>query len=181
AAAGPNFLPGLHIAFCRDLSERKRLEAELLNAQKLESLGRLAGGVAHDFNNPLTGIAGYASLLRERANGDAELHRDLGEIKRAADRAAELTKQLLAFGRRQVLNPRPLDLNAVVADVGALLQRLLGDHVELDILPSPTLGTVRADPGQIEQVIVNLVVNGRDAMPDGGKLTIRTRDTEDGF
>ena len=165
----------------RDITDRKRLEVELLNAQKLESLGRLAGGVAHDFNNLLTGITGYASLLLERATDDVELRRDLGEIKRAADRAAELTKQLLAFGRRQVLNPRPLDLNTVVAEVGALLQRLLGDHVELDILPAPMLGTVRADPGQIEQVLVNLVVNGRDAMPDGGTLTIRTRDAEDGF
>ena len=181
ASARPSFLPGLHIAFLRDSSERKQLEAELLSAQKLESLGRLAGGVAHDFNNLLTGITGYASLLLERATDDVELRRDLGEIKRAADRAAELTKQLLAFGRRQVLNPRPLDLNAVVAEVGALLQRLLGDHVELAILAAPTLGTVRADPGQIEQVLVNLVVNGRDAMPDGGKLTIRTRDAEDGF
>ena len=181
ASARPNFLPGLHIAFFRDITERKRLEVELLNAQKLESLGRLAGGVAHDFNNLLTGITGYASLLLERATDDVELRRDLGEIKRAADRAAELTKQLLAFGRRQVLNPRPLDLNAVVAEVGALLQRLLGDHVELVILAAPGLGTVRADPGQIEQVIVNLVVNGRDAMPDGGKLTIRTRDADDGF
>ena len=181
ASARPNFLPGLHIAFLRDITDRKRLEVELLNAQKLESLGRLAGGVAHDFNNLLTGITGYASLLLERATDDVELRRDLGEIKRAADRAAELTKQLLAFGRRQVLNPRPLDLNTVVAEVGALLQRLLGDHVELDILAAPALGTVRADPGQIEQVIVNLVINGRDAMPDGGKLTIRTRDAEDGF
>ena len=181
ASARPNFLPGLHIAFLRDITDRKRLEVELLNAQKLESLGRLAGGVAHDFNNLLTGITGYASLLLERATDDVELRRDLGEIKRAADRAAELTKQLLAFGRRQVLNPRPLDLNTVVAEVGALLQRLLGDHVELDILAAPALGTVRADPGQIEQVLVNLVVNGRDAMPDGGKLTIRTRDAEDGF
>jgi PAS domain S-box-containing protein len=179
--ARPDFLPGLHIAFFRDITDRKRLEVELLNAQKLESLGRLAGGVAHDFNNLLTGITGYASLLLERANDDVELRRDLGEIKRAADRAAELTKQLLAFGRRQVLNPRPLDLNAVVAEVGALLQRLLGDHVALDILPEPTLGTVRADPGQIEQVLVNLVVNGRDAMPDGGKLTITTRNADDGF
>ena len=154
---------------------------ELLNAQKLESLGRLAGGVAHDFNNLLTGITGYASLLLERETGDIELRRDLGEIKRAADRAADLTKQLLAFGRRQVLNPRPLDLNAVMAEVGGLLQRLLGDHVELNIVAAPALGTVRADPGQIEQVIVNLVVNARDAMPDGGKLTIRTRDADDGF
>ena len=167
--ARPNFLPGLHIAFFRDITERKRLEAELLNAQKLESLGRLAGGVAHDFNNLLTGITGYASLLLERANGDVELRRDLGEIKRAADRAAELTKQLLAFGRRQVLNPRPLDLNAVVAEVGALLQRLARRARRRSrSAPAPDLGTVRADPGQIEQVLVNLAVNARDAMPDGG-------------
>ena len=118
ASARPNFVPGLHIAFMRDITDRKRLESELLSAQKLESLGRLAGGVAHDFNNLLTGIIGYASLLLERTNGDAELERDLGEIKRAADRAAELTKQLLAFGRRQVLKPRPLDLNSVLAEVG---------------------------------------------------------------
>jgi nitrogen-specific signal transduction histidine kinase/CheY-like chemotaxis protein len=181
ASARPHFVPGLNIAFLRDITDRKRLESELLSAQKLESLGRLAGGVAHDFNNLLTGITGYASLLLERADDDTELARDLGEIKRAADRAAELTKQLLAFGRRQVLKPRPLDLNAAVAEVGGLLQRLLGDHVELDILPAAALGTVRADPGQIEQVIVNLVVNARDAMPDGGKLTIRTRNAEDAF
>ena len=124
ASAHPHFLPGLHIAFFRDVTERKRLEAELLSAQKLESLGRLAGGVAHDFNNLLTGITGYATLLLERANGDGELRRDLGEIVRAADRAAELTKQLLAFGRRQVLKPQPLDLNTVVAEVRPLVQRL---------------------------------------------------------
>ena len=148
ASARPNFVPGLHIAFMRDITDRKRLESELLSAQKLESLGRLAGGVAHDFNNLLTGITGYASLLLERANGDTELARDLGEIKRAADRAAELTKQLLAFGRRQVLKPRPLDLNTVLAEVGGLLQRLLGDHVELELLPAPDLGIVRADPAR---------------------------------
>ena len=176
ASARPNFLPGLHIAFFRDVTERKRLEAELLNAQKLESLGRLAGGVAHDFNNLLTGITGYASLLLERANGDVELRRDLGEIKRAADRAAELTKQLLAFGRRQVLNPRPLDLNAVVAEVEAA-PAAPARRARRPRHPAtaPTLGTVRADPGQIEQVLVNLVVNARDAMPDGGTLTIETR------
>ena len=178
-SAHPHFLPGLHIAFFRDATERKRLEAELLSAQKLDSLGRLAGGVAHDFNNLLTGITGYASLLLERANGDGELRRDLTEIKRAADRAAELTKQLLAFGRRQVLKPRPLDLNAVLADTGLLLRRLLGVHVELELRPAAELGIVRADPGQIEQVIVNLAVNARDAMPDGGRLTIETRDAGD--
>ena len=155
--------------------KRKRLEAELLNAQKLESLGRLAGGVAHDFNNLLTGITGYATLLLERANGDGELRRDLGEIVRAADRAAELTKQLLAFGRRQVLKPRPLDLNTVVDGVRPLLQRLVGEDVQLEVRSASDLGTVRADPGQLEQVIVNLAVNARDAMPDGGRLTIETR------
>ena len=181
ASARPNFVPGLHIAFMRDITDRKRLETELLSAQKLESLGRLAGGVAHDFNNLLTGITGYASLLLERADDDTELARDLGEIKRAADRAAELTKQLLAFGRRQVLKPRPLDLNTVLAEVGGLLQRLLGDHVELELLPAPDLGIVRADPGQIEQVIVNLAVNASDAMQPGGRLSIATRNTDDGF
>ena len=175
ASAHPHFLPGLHIAFFRDITERKRLEADLLSAQKLESLGRLAGGVAHDFNNLLTGIIGYASLLLERANGDVELKRDLGEIVRAADRAAELTKQLLAFGRRQVLKPRPLDLNAALDGVSTLLERLLGEGVQLVINRGGDLGTVRADPGQIEQVIVNLAVNAKDAMPDGGRLTIETR------
>ena len=175
ASARPHFLPGLHIAFFRDVTERKRLEADLLRAQKLESLGRLAGGVAHDFNNLLTGITGYASLLLERANGDGELRRDLGEIVRAADRAAELTKQLLAFGRRQVLKPQPLDLNTVVREIEPLLQRLVGEDATLEIRHGDALGTVRADPGQIEQVIVNLAVNARDAMPDGGRLTIETR------
>jgi PAS domain S-box-containing protein len=179
ASARPHFLPGLHIAFYRDVTERKRLEAELLSAQKLESLGRLAGGVAHDFNNLLTGITGYATLLLERANGDGELRRDLGEIVRAADRAAELTKQLLAFGRRQVLKPRPLDLNTIVAEIEPLLQRLVGEDVALEIRSGADLGTVRADPGQIEQVIVNLAVNARDAMPDGGRLTIDTRNVGD--
>ena len=142
---------------------------------KSDSLGRLAGGVAHDFNNLLTGITGYATLLLERANGDKELRRDLGQIVRAADRAAELTKQLLAFGRRQVLKPRPLDLTTVVADVKPLLQRLVAEDVTLEIRNGAELGTVRADPGQIEQVIVNLAVNAGDAMPDGGRLTIETR------
>ena len=179
ASARPHFLPGHHIAFLRDITARKRLEAELLSAQKLESLGRLAGGVAHDFNNLLTGITGYATLLLERANGDGELRRDLGEIVRAADRAAGLTKQLLAFGRRQVLKPRPLDLNEIVADVRPLLGRLLGEDIELEIKSGAALGTVRADPGQIEQVLVNLAVNAREAMPDGGQLTIATRNDGD--
>ncbi len=179
ASAHPNFLPGLHIAFLRDITERKELEVELANAQKLESLGRLAGGVAHDFNNLLTGITGYATLLLERANGDGELKRDLGEIVRAADRAADLTKQLLAFGRRQVLKPRPLDLAAVVVEVRPLLERLLGEDVVVEVRSDPRLGTVRADPGQLEQVIVNLAVNARDAMPNGGSFVIETRNRGD--
>jgi PAS domain S-box-containing protein len=178
ASAHPNFLPGLNIAFLRDITERKQLEAELVNAQKLESLGRLAGGVAHDFNNLLTGITGYATLLLERANGDGELRRDLGEIVRAAERAAELTKQLLAFGRRQVLKPRPLDLREVVAELRPLLERLLGEDIALEVRDADELGTVRADPGQIEQVIVNLAVNARDAMPNGGRFTIETRNRD---
>lgn len=180
ASARPNFVPGLHIAFLRDITDKKRLESELLNAQKLESLGRLAGGVAHDFNNLLTGITGYATLLLERTNDDPQLRRDLGEIKRAADRAAELTKQLLAFGRRQMLEPRPLDLNAVLAETGGLLRRLLRDNVELEFLPASELGIVHADPGQIERVIVNLAVNAGNAMPHGGRLTIETRDAAEG-
>jgi two-component system cell cycle sensor histidine kinase/response regulator CckA len=174
-------VPGLHIAFLRDVTERRQLEAELLNAQKLESLGRLAGGVAHDFNNLLTGITGYASLLLERAGADTELARDLTEIKRAADRAAELTQQLLAFGRRQLFSPQPVDLNALVTQVTGLLRRLLGDQIELVLRPDSALGVVRADPGQVEQVIVNLVVNARDALPTGGRVTIETRNADDAW
>jgi signal transduction histidine kinase len=162
----------------RSESERGRLETELLASQKLESIGRLAGGVAHDFNNLLTAITGYTSLLLERTEGDAELAHDLGEIHRASERAAELTRQLLAFGRRQMLQPRAVDLNQVLAETGSLLRRLLGEHVELELVPAPNLGTVRVDPGQIEQVIVNLAVNARDAMPDGGRLTIATHELE---
>ena len=177
-SARPHFVPGLNIAFARDITDRKRLENELLNAQKLESIGRLAGGVAHDFNNLLTAIGGYTSLLLQRANGDAALAHDLGEISRATERAGELTHQLLAFGRRQVLQPRVFDLNDVLAGVGSLLQRLLGEHVELELRPAPAAATVRADPGQLEQVVVNLAVNARDAMPDGGRLTLSIGEVE---
>ena len=176
ASARPNFLPGLHIAFFRDVTERKRLEAELARAQKLDSLGRLAGGVAHDFNNLLTGITGYATLLLERANGDGELSRDLGQIVRAADRAAELTKQLLAFGRRQVLKPRPLDLNAVVADVRPLLQRLVSEDVTLEIRngAEPRDGSGRSRPDRAGDRQPRRQRRGRDA----GRRTAHDRDPE---
>jgi len=161
-----------------DITERKGLEMQLLQAQKMEAVGQLAGGVAHDFNNVLTAIAGYAELLREDLPGEDARRGDLEEILRATDRAAALTRQLLAFSRRQVLAPRVLDLNTVVASVDNMLGRLIGADVELKTALAPELGAVRADPGQLEQVIMNLVVNARDAMPRGGKLTIETANAE---
>jgi two-component system, cell cycle sensor histidine kinase and response regulator CckA len=161
-----------------DVTERKTLESQLLQAQKMEALGQLAGGVAHDFNNVLTAIGGYAELLREDLAADDARRADVDEILRATERAAALTHQLLAFSRRQVLAPRVLDLNAVVEDLDKMLRRLIGEDVELRIALAPKVGTVRADPGQLEQVILNLVVNARDAMPRGGKLTIETTNAE---
>jgi two-component system cell cycle sensor histidine kinase/response regulator CckA len=179
-SARPNFMPGLNIAFVRDVTDKRQLEARLHAAQRLESMGRLAGGVAHDFNNLLTAISGYTSLAIERAGGDKELGDDLVEIRRAADRAAELTRQLLAFGRRQVLQPQPLQLGAIVGGVEPMVRRLVGEDVELVVRFDPAVGTVVADPGQLEQVIVNLAVNARDAMPEGGTLTMATYGTRRG-
>jgi len=161
-----------------DITERKLLEAQLRQAQKMEAVGRLAGGIAHDFNNLLTAITGYADLaLSDLREGDP-MRQDMEEILRAAHRAAELTHQLLAFSRQQVLAPRVLDLNEVVQSVDKMLRRLVGEDVELLSVLAPGLGHVKADPGQLEQVIVNLAVNARDAMPTGGKLTIETADAE---
>jgi two-component system cell cycle sensor histidine kinase/response regulator CckA len=158
----------------RDITERKHLEDQLRQAQKMEALGRLAGGVAHDFNNLLTGIIGYADLLMSGRGADDPMYEDLAQIKRAGERAAALTSQLLAFSRRQILDPRVLDLNTVVADMEKMLRRLLGEDIELFTRLAPNLDRVRADPGQIEQVILNLAVNARDAMPQGGRLTLST-------
>jgi PAS domain S-box-containing protein len=163
------------IALAGDLTERKKLEGELRQAQKMEAVGQLAGGVAHDFNNLLTAIMGYSSLLLKAIPADDPKHEDLLEIDRAAARATELTQQLLAFSRRQMLQPTLIDLNAVLSDTMRMLGRLLGEHIELAILPAGGLGLVRADRGQIEQVIINLALNGRDAMVAGGKLTLETR------
>ena len=157
-----------------DISERKHLEASLRQAQRLESVGQLAGGVAHDFNNLLTAIRGYACLALERAGGDDELRANLDEITRASDRATELTRKLVAFSRRQMLQLTTFDLNCTVAESMGLLSRLLGEHIEIDTLFLRGPCAVRADPGQIEQVLMNLVVNGRDAMAAGGTLTIET-------
>jgi PAS domain S-box-containing protein len=157
-----------------DTTEQRRLEDQLRQSQKMEAIGQLAGGVAHDFNNLLTAITGYADLGMDRLPTDSPLVRHLGEIRKAADRASALTRQLLAFSRKQILDPRVLDLNAVVADMDKMLRRIIGEHIQLKTLQYPNLAKVKADPGQLEQVLMNLVVNARDAMPEGGILTVET-------
>jgi PAS domain S-box-containing protein len=158
----------------RDVTERKQLEEQLRQAQKMEAVGRLAGGIAHDFNNLLTAITGYSDLTLRRLAADDSLRRNVEEIKKAGERAASLTRQLLAFSRKQVLQPKVLDLNAVVSDMEKMLRRLIGEDIELRTVLASELGSVKADPGQIEQVIMNLAVNARDAMPNGGNLIIET-------
>jgi PAS domain S-box-containing protein len=155
-----------------DLTERKNLEAQLLHSQKMEAIGRLAGGIAHDFNNLLTVINGYCELLLEESRDAGRKH--VEQIALAAERAATLTSRLLAFSRRQVVQFTVVDLNAVLENTRNLLIRLIGEPVELVMILDPALGRVKADPGQIEQVVMNLTVNARDAMPQGGTLTIRT-------
>jgi len=162
----------------RDATERRSLEQQVIQAQKMEAVGRLAGGVAHDFNNILTAIGGYTDLLLADLPPDDPRRQDVDEIHRAADRAAALTQQLLAFSRRQVLQPKVIDLNALVSNVENLLRRLIGEDVLLATTLAGDVGRVRADPGQLEQVIVNLAVNARDAMPAGGRLTIETHNMD---
>ena len=170
---------GTHfIATKQDISARKQLELQFLQAQKLEAVGRLAGGVAHDFNNLLTIINGYAQLIADRSSVDEHHRGMLEEILRAGERATALTRQLLAFSRRQVMEPRVLDLNKVLVDIEKMLRRLIGEDVEMVATLSPGLWFVRVDPGQVEQVIMNLAVNARDAMPEGGKFLIETSNIE---
>lgn len=161
-----------------DVTERKQVEQQLRQSQKMEAIGQLAGGVAHDFNNLLTVIRGHTDLLLDRIGQTDALRRNVEQIQKSADRAVSLTRQLLAFSRKQILQPRVLDLNAIVAEMGKMLPRLIGENIELVISTAPSLGKVKADPGQIEQVILNLAVNARDAMPQGGKLTIETANVE---
>jgi two-component system, cell cycle sensor histidine kinase and response regulator CckA len=165
---------GLIYATARDVTEHRRLEDQLRQSQKMDAIGRLAGGIAHDFNNLLTVILGYADRLQSEIDEGRASRDTLKEIRAAAERAAALTKQLLAFSRRQVLQPRVLALNDIVQDMQQMLQRLIGENIELVTRLSPDLGLVRADPGQLDQVIVNLAVNARDAMPQGGRLEIET-------
>ena len=173
------------IEYFRDITERKkteealqRSEEQLRQAQKIEAVGRLAGGVAHDFNNMLTAIGGYCDLLLDDLE-TADPHRqEVAEIKKAADRATSLTRQLLAFSRKQIILPKPLNLNEVISNLDKMLRRLLREDITLLTLPAAELGLVMADPGQIEQVILNLALNSRDAMPQGGRLTIETGNVE---
>ena len=156
-------------------NEQKQLEERLRQAHKMEAVGRLAGGVAHDFNNLLTVIRGNSDLLIDREGADKFQKRCLEQIQKAADRAVSMTRQLLAFSRMQVLQPRILELNGIVAEMGKMLPRLIGEHIEYSFFPGDNLASVKADPGQIEQVILNLAVNARDAMPNGGSLVVRTQ------
>jgi PAS domain S-box-containing protein len=162
------------VAIVSDETERKSLEAQYRQAQKMEAVGQLAGGVAHDFNNLLTVIISYSQMLLGEMDEDSTSHADVREIKRAAERAALLTKQLLAFSRQQVLRPQVLDLNLVIGDLEQMLRRLLREDISIVFTLDATLGSVAADPGQVEQIVMNLVVNARDAMAAGGRLAIET-------
>jgi signal transduction histidine kinase/ActR/RegA family two-component response regulator len=169
----------------RELAEREKAEAalrktedQLRHAQKMEAVGRLAGGVSHDFNNILSIVLSYAGLILGDLEGDSPMRADLEEIRKAGERGADLTRQLLAFSRQQVLLPKVVDLNQIMAGMEKMIGRLLGADVEVTLLPAARLGKVKADPGQIEQIVMNLVVNARDAMPRGGKLTIQTNNIE---
>jgi two-component system, cell cycle sensor histidine kinase and response regulator CckA len=166
------------IAFVSDITQRKTLEAQLLHAQKMEAVGRLAGGVAHDFNNMLTVVAGYNRMILDELSPMDPLRGYAEEILKAADRAGALTNQLLAFSRRQVMQPRVINVNDVLAQTEKMLHRLIGEDVQLNLGLAADLGNIKADPNHIEQAIVNLAVNARDAMPMGGTITIETANTQ---
>ena len=157
-----------------DMTERRRLEEEFRQAQKMEAVGRLAGGIAHDFNNMLTAILGFSELTLQQLPPDSPLRRQVEQINSAAKHAQLLTRQLLTFSRKQVTQPQLLTLNTLVNDTGKMLQHLIGEDIELEVLLGAEAAMVRVDPGQIEQVMMNLAINARDAMPNGGKLIIQT-------
>ena len=171
---GPSGVVVGYLTVSQDVTRSTELENELRQAQKMDSIGRLAGGIAHDFNNLLTGILGFAKVIREDLGPDHPSRPDLEEILRAGDRAAKLTRQLLAFGHKQVIQIQPLDLNAVVVNLDHMLRHTLGENIELVTAATDRLRSIEADPGLMEQIIMNLVVNARDAMPSGGKLIVQT-------
>ena len=158
----------------RDVTQLLLLEKQVRTAQKMEAVGTLAGGIAHDFNNALTGIVGFGELLRMRMAGDEQALHDLDEIQRCAERAATLTRQLLTFARRQVIEPVNLNLSALVADLMKLIGKVVGEHIEVKTSLEKNVPTIHADRGQIEQVVMNLCLNARDAMPEGGRLVVET-------
>src|SRR6185295_13755015 len=160
-----------------DTTEQKRLEAQFAQSQKMQAVGLLAGGIAHDFNNLLTAMIGFCDLLLLRHRAGDQSFADIMQIKQNANRAANLVRQLLAFSRQQTLQPRVLDVTDVLGELSHLLRRLIGENIELEMIHGQELKPVRADAGQLEQVIINLAVNARDAMPMGGKLTIKTQNT----
>jgi two-component system cell cycle sensor histidine kinase/response regulator CckA len=166
------------IAIFKDLTEQKILEKQLRQAQKMEAIGQLTGGIAHDFNNLLSVILGYSEALEEQLSENDSLQKKCRQIRKAGQSAASLTRQLLAFSRQQVLEPKVMDLNAVVLDTENMLRRLIGADIDLSTALDPSLGSIKADEGQIEQIIINLVVNARDAMPQGGRLTIETTNVD---
>ncbi|MEO8199968.1 MAG: PAS domain S-box protein [Gemmatimonadota bacterium] len=177
-SARAHVLPGRHLLVARDVTERNEMENRLRQAAKMEAVGRLAGGIAHDFNNLLTAILGCCELLGLELQDLPDTWEDLDEIKRAATRAGALTQQLLAFSRRQVLNPKVLDLNNEVEGIRRMLGRLIGEDIELMARLDPHTGRIRADPSQLEQIVLNLAINARDAMPEGGTLSIETGNAE---
>lgn len=173
-----NVLPGIHLSVKRDVTARRRLEEQLRESQKLEIVGRLAGGLAHDFNNLLTAILGYSELLERRLDAGDAGRRDIAAIRDSAEKARDLTSQLLAFSRQQILQPETLDPNAVVRELEKMLPCLLGADVVLEMQLADAVGSVRVDPGRLQQVIANIAVNAREAMPEGGRLTIQTGEFE---
>jgi two-component system cell cycle sensor histidine kinase/response regulator CckA len=177
-AVKANIVPGINFSVMRDVTERKRLEDQLRQVHKMEAIGALAGGVAHDFNNLLSVILSYTEMIIARLKSGDPIRADLEEVGRAGERAADLTQQLLAFSRRQVLQPQVVDLNGIVTKIETMLRRILGEHIELTFLQQNKPWNAYVDPGQLEQVVMNLVVNARDAMPDGGKLIIETANIE---
>jgi nitrogen-specific signal transduction histidine kinase/CheY-like chemotaxis protein len=164
--------------YARDVTEQRNLEQQLFQSQKMDAIGRLAGGVAHDFNNVLTAIIGYSDFLHMHLGKDDPLQQEVEEIRKAGQRAASLTQQLLAFSRRQIFQVKVLDLNAIITGMEKMLRRLIHESVSIDFILDPSLGRIRADASQMEQVLLNLVINASEAMPQGGKLMIETANTE---